>query len=159
MKTTISIILLLLFSSSNSERKILGNYYNYFGCDLKILEDHTFIFNWRFDMASSWSKGKWNLNNDTIYFQVIPVHDTLRLPNKKGSLFLSLNQIPELQKDQNAVIATVLISGGQNKYKMPSKLFFKEGKLIEITKSGKLDLKQKKLFWSSEKKESWYLKE
>jgi hypothetical protein len=77
------LILFILLFINIEQKNIEGEYYNHFGSNLKINSDKTFLYTWSFDLASSWSKGKWEIKNDTIYFQIIPVYDTLRRPNLK----------------------------------------------------------------------------
>ncbi len=156
MKTLVAIFLVLIFV--NSPKDIEGEYYDYFGSKLKLNSDSTFLYNWNFDLASSWSTGKWKISNDTIYFTIIPVFDTLRVPLKKDTLVLSMDQQPELITDKNSLIVHFLSAGGQNREKMSSKLFYKDNKLYEIGKRGKLITEKRKQFWTDKKHETWFVK-
>jgi hypothetical protein len=156
---TFAVILLVFFFGNTNSKSVEGKYYDYFGSKLKISSDSTFLYEWNFDLSSSWSKGKWRISNDTIYFSIIPVFDTLRIPNKKDTLLLSVDQKPELITDKNSSIIHFLSSGGQNRQEMSSKLFYKDDKLYEIGKRGKLITEKKKQFWINEKHETWFVKE
>jgi hypothetical protein len=153
-----SLLILFLFLINVQHGNVEGEYYNSFGSKLKINTDSTFLYNWSFDTASSWSEGKWRLKNDTIYFEIIPVFDTLRINHQKDTLLLSVNQKPELITDPSITIFESLSSGGQNKTKMSSKLYFDGEKLIEIKKNGKLDNRKLKAFWQNEKYNTWFIK-
>ena len=156
MKFIISILLLFLINAQNE--KIEGEYCNHFGSHLKIYSNRTFLYKWNFDMTSSWSKGNWKMKNDTIYFEVIPVYDTLRISNLKDTLLLSMDEKPELITEKNGSITQFLSSGGQNRYKISTKLYFDGEKLIEIKKNGKLDRKERKAFWENKKYTTYYQK-
>lgn len=156
MKFSLSILFLILINIQHGN--IEGEYYNHFGNKLKINSDKTFLYTWHFDLASSWSKGKWKIKNDTIYFDVIPVYDTLRRPNLKDSLVLSIDQKPQLITDMSIVFIGALSSGGQNRENMSSKLYFDGEKLIEIKKNGKLDNRKLKAFWENKKYNTWFVK-
>jgi hypothetical protein len=148
----------VFFFGNTDPKNFEGEYYDYFGSKLKINPDSTFLYEWNFDMASSWSKGKWKINNDTIYFSVIPILDTLRIAPKKDTLILSLDQKPELITDKNGSITHFLSSGGQNRQQMKSKLFYKDNKLYVIGKHGKLIMKEQKQFWTNKKYGTWFVK-
>lgn len=156
MKFSLSILFLILINIQHES--VDGKYYNHFGNKLEINSDKTFLYTWSFDLASSWSKGKWKMKNDTIYFEVIPVYDTLRRENLKDSLVLSIDQKPQLITDMSIVYVQALSSGGQNRQKMSSKLYFDGKKLIEIKKNGKLDYRKLKAFWENKKYNTWFVK-
>ena len=156
MKFSLSILLLLLINGQH--RNVEGEYYNYFGSNLKINSNGTFLYNWHFDLASSWSKGKWKMKNDTLYFEIIPILDTLRRANLKDTLLLSIDEKPELITERNGSITQFLSSGGQNRQKMSLKLYYDGEKLIEIKKNGKLDNEKQKAFWGNAKYNTWFVK-
>jgi hypothetical protein len=156
MKFTLSILLFFLINGQHGN--VEGEYYNHFGSKLIINSDSTFVYVWNAHLAASWSKGKWKAKNDTIYFKVIPVFDTLRRANLKDTLVLSNNDKPELITDKNGSITQFLSSGGQNRQKMSSKLYFDGEKLIEIKRNGKLDNGKQKNFWDKKKYNTWFVK-
>lgn len=153
--TFISIYFLYLVCLSKT---IVGEYYDHFGNRLKINSDSTFIHKWNFDLASSWTKGKWNVKHDTIYFTTIPIFDTLRLSEKKDSLILSLTEIPTLRTYPNAILPQLLSSGGQNRREIDMKLYFKSDKLYRIDSLGMLITQKVTGFSSQEKYNTWFIK-
>ena len=156
MKFILSIALLILINGQYGN--VEGEYYNYFGSKLKINSDKTFHYSWNFDTASSWSKGIWKIKNDTVYFQVIPVFDTVRKQGVKDTLILSLDEKPELITESNGSIKHFLSSGGQSRQKMNSKMYFDGEKLIEIKKNGKLENGKRKAMWENKKYNTWFVK-
>ena len=96
MKKIIQVLILFCFFSVNAQDTIIGEYYNYFGSELKLNPDSTFNYTFRFDMCSSWTNGRYKVKKHTIYFEFIPVYDTLRFDwdggkFKSDTLVLSLN--------------------------------------------------------------------
>jgi hypothetical protein len=156
MKIIISILFVIAFLTFQSEN-FVGEYYNNFGQALKINQDSTFICKWNFHMSGSWTKGKWKTNNDTVYFTITPIFDTLRFSGKKDTLILSINENPELITEKNASISQMLSTYTQNNREMDSKLFYKNGKLFSIDKNGKLITKKQK-FMSQKKHNPWFIK-
>ena len=138
-------IILLLFIvtilTSISKDKVEGEYSDKFGNKLTLNADSTFIHKWHIDLSGGWSKGKWRLKNDTLYFTVIPIFDTLRISGKKDSLVLSQTQNPRVITFDTYFIS-LLASGGQNKMKIDEKLYYKNDRLYRIDSKGKLELKK-----------------
>lgn len=153
-----SLLFLFLILINGQHGNVEGEYFNHFGSQLKINSDSTFLYNWHFDTASSWTQGKWVMQNDTIYFKVIPVFDTLRRTQKKDTLILSIDRKPELITERNGSITHFVSTGGQNFQKMNLKLYFKDDKLFEIKKNGKLVTKKKKEFWQHKEYDTWFVK-
>jgi hypothetical protein len=124
----------------NAQNKYLGNWNNYWGCELSINEDSTFKFSWHFDLSGSWTAGTWKTENDTIFFKVVLVYDTLRYFDSKrniqvDSTILSLDDKAEVIPN---ALPNFLSSGGQNIYPMSDKLFYRNNKLYVIDKNGEL---------------------
>lgn len=157
MKIYLAILSVFLLGNSKPE-SVHGEYYNHFGSKLKINPDSTFLYSWDFDLASSWSKGKWEVKNDTVYFSVIPVFDTLRIARKKDSLILSANQVAELITDTDSPVTALISSGGQNRHQMSPKLYYKGDRLYEIGKHGKPITGKHKAFWTDKKYGTWFVK-
>jgi hypothetical protein len=136
MKISAITILLLLSLTLFAQKNILGRYRDYFGGQIELKADSTFKYAWHFDLSYSWTKGIWFLNNDTIYFHMIPTYDTVNYKNNIGAfvdkLILSVDETSErLNEVQYAVLG--LSSGGQNKQNFPEKLFFKRKDCIKFT--------------------------
>ena len=143
-----------------AQDKIVGHYRDHFSSRIQINSDKTFKYSWHLDLSVSWTKGTWTINNDTVYFHVIPTFDTISYKNKNGlltdTLILSTDEIPErLTQEQYA--GQGLSSGGQNRTPCPDKLFFKEQKLFAI-KDGKLVKKKIRGFWTKKKWSPWFFK-
>jgi len=118
------------------------------------------MYKWRFDLSSSWTKGKWKINNDTIYFTKIPVLDTLKYKHAKSlvtdSLVLSLDENAESITTEE-YISYQLTSGGQNRHSMPNKLFYRNGRLYSIDEKGKLIKKKVEGFGTKKRFVPWYI--
>jgi len=157
--------LILLFSSiCFSQNKSIGIYKDAFGNKLVLLENNNFKHTWRFDLAASWTIGKWKISNDTLKLEIVKVYDTLTLIDKKtnfikDSLVLASDENPKrITKTQNAIKS--LLSGGQNR-SLPNLLFLiKNNKLIIIKENGKLETEKITCFWDARKKaKTWYIKQ
>lgn len=161
MKATFTIFIFLIFCNTVvAQNKIPGKYRDNFGCSIILNSDSTFNFKWRFDLAVSWSKGTWTVINDTVFFTITPVFDTLRyLKNKStiDSLVFSLDTIPEIITMEDYAM-TKITSGGQNDFIMPDKLYFKNDRLYSINKKGKLITKRVEAFMIHKKVVPWYIK-
>ncbi len=161
MKILMTNALLFLSLSLFAQKSIIGRYRDYFGNRIELNADSTFKYSWRFDLSYSWTKGKWSLNDDTLYFQMIPTYDTISYKNSDSSwadkLILSVDEKSErITPKQYTDMG--LSSGGQNIQSYPDKLFFKKGKLY-IVYNGRLIVKRQNGFWGSKKKwNPWYFK-
>ena len=143
-----------------SQCELIGHYRDHFGSQLQLNLDSTFKYTWYFDLASSWTIGKWRVKGDTLYFKMTPIYDTfeLRSPNGKiyDTLMLSSDNIKERLSPEQA-IATMLSSGGQNQNPYPEKLLFMAGRLYKISNGQLLTEKQRGL-WSWKKYDPWFFK-
>ena len=148
---------------TTAQKNYTGYYKNYFGNSIELKNESTFKFTWKFDCSGSWTIGSWAVKNDTIYFTAKPIYDTLKQFNQEtnsqiDTLVLSLdeksNRITSVEFAINEIT-----SGGQNKYQMPSSLFFRNERLYEIGNYGRLIKKKRKEFWSNKKYNSWYFRQ
>jgi hypothetical protein len=104
-----------------------------------IRPDHTFEYQWQFDLASSWSVGLWFQSRDTLYLNVMPVLDTFRRYDSDkliDSMVLSADQKPNLI-GASEYLAAVLSGGGQDRHPAPNKLVTSKGRLYNIGINGK----------------------
>ena len=157
----LTITLLLTFPFSLfAQDKIVGRYRNYFGSRIQLKADSTFKYTWHFDMSGSWTKGTWFIKNDTVYFHMIPMYDTLSYSTPQGlnvdSLILSTDEKAE-RFTQEQYAGMGLSSGGQNRMTYPVKMFYKDERLYNI-KNQKLVKKKQRGFWSKQKYIPWYFK-
>ena len=163
MRLTELILILLISNLTFGQDKYVGIYNDRFSESLELKTDSTFVHNYRFDLSSSWTTGKWKVSNDTIYFKSELVSDSLQIRDSNGnkikdSLVLSadhkINRI-----ELNEFIMSSLSSGGQNRVKPPNKLYWKRKKLYRINENGTLDLRKLKAFWTDKKYKTYFRKE
>ena len=142
------------------QKSIVGNYYSRINGTIELKPDSTFLHKYRFDLSSSWTKGKWKTDNDTIYLTTELVMDTLQIRNSKNkvirdSLVLSTDQKTN-RIEQNEYIISTLSGGGQNRVEPPNKLFLKRKKLYFINENGTLDLRKLKGMWTDRKYHTFF---
>ncbi|MFC6997571.1 hypothetical protein [Rufibacter roseus] len=140
-----------------AQRQYSGVYYNHFGEEIELNPDSTFLHTWRFDLSSSWTQGSWRVVDDTVYFRIVPVYDTVRQENRRDSLVLSLDLLPEVISPEHYSLHG-LFSGGQNIRKIPEKLFYSKDRLLHINNKGKLQKKKVKGTWTLKKHVPWFKK-
>lgn len=157
----INYLIILFTSICFSQTKHLGIYKDAFGNNIELLENNKFRHTWQFDLAASWTIGKWKISNDTLKLEVVKVYDTLSVIHKntkisKDSLVIAEDEIPKrVNETQNAIKS--LSSGGQNRV-LPNLLFLiRKDKLIIIKENGKLQTKKIKGYWRK-KYRTWYVK-
>lgn len=149
----IKIIILVLLFGKISQSEVTG-VYERFNDDIKLNSDYTYEYNYYFDTYSGWSKGSWKIKRDTIYLEPILIYDTLRIVGKKDSILLSSTKTP------NLIIANSLEeiiwpeSSGEQTNNILKKLYYKDKKLFEVNKNGKLKVKKQRNWFSN--KEQYY---
>ena len=154
IKFLISFLIIFIFFQKD---EIAGKYRNNFGSEFIFNSDYTYEYNASFHFMGFWSKGKWRVKNDTIYYEAIPSYDTLRIAGKRDSLILSRNKIPQLiSANSIKEIFWPKSYGEQDVHK--SKLFFKDKKLYKIKSNGRLITKKetKSDRIGGEKFDPWY---
>jgi inorganic pyrophosphatase/exopolyphosphatase len=114
-----------------------------FGEKLEFMNDSSFKHTWHFDLASSWTNGKWRISNDTLYLYPILISDTLNIRNSekkiiKDSIVISDDEISE-RIESDEYVMSLISGGGQNRRFPPSELFLKNGKLFRVLDNKKLD--------------------
>lgn len=157
MKAPTILLCCLLLLKTKAQNKYIGQYHDFFARSIVINSDSTFKYEFHFDLESSWTKGTWITNRDTIYLQVIPIFDTLKYVDVNGISHDSLR----LSLDQNAGQVTLeetqlLYSYGQERHPCPKKLYFKHNKLYSIMADGKLVTR--KFSWGNKKFAPWYVR-
>lgn len=162
-QNTLIVILLFIVTLSCSSYEVIesknklisGTYYNRFSEKIELKTDTTFIYTFSFDTASSWTLGKWHIENDTVYLETTLVMDTLQIRDSnnsilRDSLVLSIDQSVD-RIESNDLLLSLLASGGQNKVKPPVKLYVQEEKLYHILEDGSIDTRKLKPLWSQKK--------
>ncbi len=163
-----------------AQTNLVGHYQAYYGYSLAINEDSTFEYEWHFDLLSSWVRGKWRMNKDTINLIIIPVYDTLVYKNDSNlvirDLQLSDDELPDLFYD-HVTLNTVSLydssgirfgafvkqhiapftSHRQDIEQFPTKLVNKRGKLFSIIQ-GKVNRKKVRGIWLSKKRPPYFFK-
>jgi hypothetical protein len=156
MKLSAVIFLLFLVLEASAQKSYIGKYQNYIGCSIALNSDSTFEFQWHFDLSASWTQGLWTVKEDTVILKALPVYDTFRTSGQgHDSLVLSDDRKSEVIK---TLFPGYLISGGQNKYPSPSKLYYKREKLFEISSSEKIIRKKQRGFSTKKRHNPWYVK-
>jgi hypothetical protein len=163
MRITVTILILLMTKMCFGQDKIVGIYNDRFSESIELKADSTFIHNYRFDLSSSWTIGKWKISKDTLYLKTELVLDTLNtitVENKitNDSLVLSSDFKPNRITIKEYAINSIS-GGGQNRVKPPTKLYWKRRKLYRINENGTLDLRKLKAFWTDKKYKTYFTKE
>lgn len=158
-----TILILLITKICSGQGQVVGIYNDHFSERIELKADSTFTHYYRFDLASSWTNGKWRIENDTIYLKTELIMDTLQIRNSENqvirdSLVLSADQIIG-RIEYNDLAGMLLSGGGQNRVNPPNKLFFKRKKLFRIRGNGTLDLTRVKAFWTNKKHKTYFRKE
>jgi hypothetical protein len=160
-KMKIKYFFILFTSICFSQTKHLGIYQDAFGNKIELLENNKFRHTWQYDLAASWTIGKWKISNDTLRLEIVKVYDTLSVIDKKtkiykDSLVIAEDEIPKRVNETQNVIKS-LSSGGQNRV-LPNLLFLiRKNKLIIIKENGKLQTKKIRGFWKK-KYRTWYVR-
>jgi hypothetical protein len=158
MKINLFITISLIIISFQQD-KIVGKYRDNFGSEFIFKSDSTYEYNAASHFMGFWSKGKWKVNNDTIFFKAVPSYDTLRIVGRRDSLILSRTKTPQLiSANSIKEIFWPKSSGKQDVYS--GKLFFQDNRLYEIKNNGKLITKKKTRSdrIDGEKFDPWYTK-
>ncbi|ETZ21824.1 hypothetical protein [Pedobacter sp. V48] len=122
----------------------LSGCYRVYANTIHINPDSTFRYIWRFDLIHEWATGRWSVENDTIYFKMIPVYDTLIYSDENG---IKVTKVVLSDDEKQEIIAFPLSKypfnpnesmDHQGGYYYPKKLLFRNNKLYEINTKGKL---------------------
>lgn len=142
MKRLSALALLVCFTITKAQKKVFGKYKNEFGETLILNSDQTFEYSWRFDLASSWNIGTWEIEKGKyIYLIINEIKDTLKTQNRI-ELVLSSDKISNAITNQEQAI-NLISGGGQSRNLPPEKLLIKNQKLFPYSKVG--EVKNKKL--------------
>ena len=168
MKYILFISYLLVFNSAviYSQNNQSGTYHNYFGSTLTINPNGSYEYSYKFDLATSWSSGKWFNIKDTIYLINVPIYDTVYYEQEsplgiikcEKKILLSADNKPEIITAEEAVFIGIS-SLGQNRFPHPQKFYLKVGKLYEVNDKGHLKRKRLRGFYTKKKYPAYYVKE
>lgn len=155
--------MIVSFAKAQSSKVYNGIYNDGHGSKIELRSDSTFLYTYRFDMISSWSSGKWSVKNDTIFFTMKSVYDTVKVYNKNGAIThydkaKADAPIPKMQVRHDGV---VIESTGrwQNYLPNPPKLYLEKGRLYNVDSKG--NPIRKKIFneATSNKQYTYYIKQ
>jgi|GEM_PF-3966560 hypothetical protein len=145
MRYSIVFILVVLMSSFSIENdsKFVGDFSNTVeNSVLYIRANGNFYFIYRYEMSTSWTNGTWKSKADTIFFEMVPVYDTVELSSPtRDSLILSVDSIPSRKSVKHM---DGYFGVKQNMRKAPDKLMYLNGDLYQILINGQPDDKPKK---------------
>ena len=130
------LVILLITNLKSFGQDLPRHYKDYFGNDLTLFKDSTFINKWRYDLTVIWEAGYWKRSNDTIYFTPRHIFDTVNCKNR-DSLILSFDNKPNRISCEE-FSTRIGYSSSQRDTLIPFKLFDKEDKLYIVKRNGKL---------------------
>jgi len=163
-KKPMRILLIILFLKVKffcyGQDKLEKVYSDHFGEKLEFIDDSTFMHTWNFDLAGSWTRGVWEISNDTIYLKTLLVKDTLTIRNSigkvlKDSLVLSGDEIPNRIENEEFLMS-LISGGGQNRRLPPDRLYIKSGKLFRILENGNIDRTKSERILSKKKYKTYF---
>ena len=157
-----AILIFLLFSSLgvSAQSGLYGRYLDELGSELTLNPDSTFAYTYHFDMIGSWTIGTYRVVNDTIFFEEVPVFDTLQIKNsadQKDSLVLSDDREPK-RITMDHFINRPLLSGAQGRFPHPNLLIWRKNKLYTVDQKGKIKTRKTRYPAKGKKYKSWYVK-
>jgi hypothetical protein len=158
MRLTTSILLLTTIITSSGQH-LPGKYAAYYGHSLHLREDSTFLYEWQFDLASSWSAGKWRVEKAIVYLNIKPVLDTLARDGQPDSLVLSADEKPNKIHVQEFV-GGLISGGGQGRTieRIPDRLAIRGKRLHPMNKAGKIERRRESGIWNNRKQPIYYFK-
>ncbi|MFC5272018.1 hypothetical protein [Adhaeribacter terreus] len=157
MKLFLVIVFSMITFGMQAQDKIVGDYYNYFGSELKLKPDSTFEYKWRLEQSSSWTKGTWKAKSDTIFLKMVPVYDTVWVSATAVRLYLSLNERGEKVAEKEQSLRPG-ITEGQNQHPIPEKLYLQGTRLYGIERNGSLQKTKVQGYRTERKFDPWYMR-
>lgn len=141
MRALYFLIFILSIHYFNAQEKIFGEYNNDFGEKIILKSNYTFEYYWKFDLASSWNIGTWEIEGGkNIYLKVNEIKDTLK-SDSKIEMVLSSDKISN-EITSNEYALNLISGGGQSRKLSPKKLFFKNNKLFTFSNTEKIQNKK-----------------
>lgn len=158
MRLIILLLLTTIFTSASGQR-LTGKYAAYYGNSLELKDDSTFRYKWNFDLAGSWTIGKWKVSNKTVYLTITNVYDTLTREGKPDSLVLSSDEkSSRIKLDEFAIGQTS--GGGQNRKVdgITDRLAIRGKRLYLVSKTGQVLRTKESGIWDRKKRPTYYFK-
>lgn len=158
MRLTIVLLLTTIFIPTSGQR-LTGKYAAYYGNSLELKDDSTFIYRWSFDLASSWTVGKWKVLNKTVYLTITNVYDTLTREGKSDSLVLSSDDKSNRIRIEEFVVNQIS-GGGQNRKvdRITDRLSIRGKRLYLMSKTGQILKTKESGIWDNKKRPTYYFK-
>ncbi|GCC53722.1 hypothetical protein SanaruYs_39700 [Chryseotalea sanaruensis] len=155
--TTIS--LLTIISLSSWGQNLTGTYNAYYGHSLELRPDSTFRYEWKFDLASSWTTGQWRVSGKKLYLNIKNVYDTLTREGKPDSLVLSSDEKSNRIKGEELVV-NLISGGGQNRNvdRITDRLSIKGKRLYLMSKTGQVLRTKESGIWDRRKRPTYYFR-
>lgn len=159
MKGIFTICWVLTILQLHAQEKIAGQYRDNFGSVITLNPDSTFAYTYHFDMVGTWTVGTYKIVNDTIFFNEVPVYDTVQFNRDKlgDSLVLSDDRKPE-RIALDAFTNRFFSSSAQDRMSHPLVLIWRKNRLYTLDRHGKLNSKKIKAVTTGKKYVSWYEK-
>lgn len=158
MRLIISIILLTTITNACAQ-DLVGKYKAYYGHTLALREDSTFRYEWNFDLASSWSVGRWSVSKGIVNLHIKNVFDTLARDGQPDSLVLSMDE--KSDRICSVEFGSSLISGGgqgRTMERIPDRLVVRGERLYPIDKAGKIIRRKESGIWNKKKRPIYYFR-
>lgn len=158
MRLIIVLLLTTIFTSTSGQR-LIGKYTAYYGNSLELEDDSTFRYKWNFDLAGSWTIGKWKVSNQTVYLTITNVYDTLTRADKPDSLVLSSDEKSNRIKLDEFAIGQIS-GGGQNRKmdRITDCLAIRGNRLYLMSKTGRVLKTKESGIWDRKKRPTYYFK-
>jgi len=157
--TLCTIVILSTIIANATGQDLVGKYVAYYGHTLYLREDSTFRYEWKFDLASSWSVGTWKLKKGTLHLNIKPVLDTLTREGLRDSLVLSADEKSNrIHIDEFAI--TLISSGGQGRAldRIPERLAVRGRKLHPLNAAGQIVRRREAGIWNKRKRQIYFFK-
>lgn len=157
--TLCTIVILSTIIVNATGQDLVRKYVAYYGHTLYLREDSTFRYEWKFDLASSWSVGKWRFENGKIYLNIKPVLDTLAREGQSDSLVLSDDErSSRIHIDEFAI--SLISSGGQGRAldRIPERLAVRGRKLHPLNSAGQIVRRREAGIWNKRKRPIYFFK-
>jgi hypothetical protein len=138
---------------------LIGKYRAYYGHSLELRDDSTFRYEWRFDLASSWTVGQWKVSNRTVYLNIKNVYDTLAREGRPDSLVLSYDEKSNRVNIEEFAIGQIS-SGGQNRKidRITDRLAIRGKRLYLMSQVGQVLRTKESGIWDKKKRPTYYFK-
>ena len=154
-----TMIILTMFSITAWGQRLIGEYRAYYGHSLELKEDSTFRYEWRFDLASSWTAGQWNVLDRIVILNIVNIYDTLTREGKPDSLVLSSDTKSSRISNDEFDIGQISGSGqGIRIDRITGRLAIRGKRLYLMDKSGKVVRTRESGIWDKRKRPTYYFK-